>query len=113
QWSLMPQNIEIGGRNLLRNSGEKVSNGNYNIASYDLTDEIKEGEEVTLTIWGSLAATKSYFSAYNSGGSINVTTLTDNGNGTYSRTFKWKIGSSTNTYLNVYAFTNAQTGTST
>ena len=113
QWSLMPQNIEIGGRNLLRNSGEKVSNGNYNIASYDLTDEIKEGEEVTLTIWGSLAATKSYFSAYNSGGSVNVATLTNNGNGTYSRTFKWKIGSSTNTFLNVYAFTNAQTGVST
>ena len=113
QWSLMPQNIEIGGRNLLRNSGEEVSNGNYNIASYDLTDEIKEGEEVTLTIWGSLAATKSYFSAYNSGGSVNVATLTNNGNGTYSRTFKWKIGSSTNTFLNVYAFTNAQTGVST
>ena len=113
QWSLMPQNIEIGGRNLLRNSGEKVSNGNYNIARYDLTDEIKEGEEVTLTIWGSLAATKSYFSAYNSGGSVNVATLTNNGNGTYSRTFKWKIGSSTNTFLNVYAFTNAQTGVST
>ena len=113
QWSLMPQNIEIGGRNLLRNSGEKVSNGNYNIARYNLTDKIKEGEEVTLTIWGSLAATKSYFSAYNSGGSVRVANLTDNGNGTYSSTFKWKIGSSTNTYLNVYAFTNAQTGTST
>ena len=113
QWSLMPQNIEIGGRNLLRNSGEKVSNGNYNISRYDLTDEIKEGEEVTLTIWGSLAATKSSFRAYNSGGSISVAVLKDNGNGTYSSTFKWKIGSSTNTYLNVYAFTNAQTGTST
>ena len=113
QWSLMPQNIEIGGRNLLRNSDKKVSNGNYNIARYDLTDEIKEGEEVTLTIWGSLAATKSSFRAYNSGGSVSVATLTDNGNGTYSSTFKWKIGSSTNTYLNVYAFTNSQTGIST
>ena len=113
KWSLMPQNIEIGGRNLLMNSGEKVSNGEYNIARYDLTDKIKEGEEVTLTIWGSLAKTKSNFVAYNSGDMINLTTLADNGNGTYSRTFKWKIGSSTNTYLSIYAFTNAQTGTST
>lgn len=113
QWSLMPQNIEIGARNLLRNSGEEVSNGTYNIATYDLTDEIKAGEKVTLTIWGSLATTKSHFSAYNSGGSVAVTSLTDNGDGTYSSTFKWQIGSSTNTFLSVYTFTNAQTGTST
>ena len=105
--------IEIGGRNLLRNSGEKVSNGTYNIARYDLTDGIKAGEEVTLTIWGSLATTKTNFRAYNSGGSVQVASLTDNGDGTYSSTFKWAIGSSDNTYLNVYAFTNAQTGTST
>ena len=78
-----------------------------------MTAEIKEDEEVTLTIWGSLATTKTNFRAYNSGGSISVTSLTDNGDGTYSSTFKWKIGSSTNTYLNVYAFTNAQTGIST
>ena len=106
-------NIQIGGRNLLKDSGKSVSNGSYNITRYDLTDKIKENEEVTLTIWGSLAATKSNFRVYNSGGSVFIATLTDNGDGTYSRTFKWRIGSSTNTYLNVYAFTNAQSGTST
>ena len=105
--------LQVGGRNLLRNSGKEVSNGTYNISRYDLTDTIKEGEEVTVTIWGSLAKTKSYFSVYNSGGSVNLITLKDNKDGTYSNTFKWKIGSSTNTYLNVYAFTNAQTGIST
>ena len=78
-----------------------------------MADDIKENEEVTLTIWGSLATTKSNFRAYNSGGSVMVATLTDNGNGTYSSTFKWKIGTSLNTQLYVYAFTNAQTGTST
>src|SRR5699024_1712959 len=104
---------EIGGRNLLKKSGEKVSNGTYNISRYDLTDTIKEGEEVTVTIWGSLAKTKSSFAVYNSGGSVHLAYLTDNGNGTYSNTFKWKIGSSNNTYLNVYAFTSDQTGIST
>ena len=105
--------LQVGGRNLLRNSGKEVSNGNYNISRYDLTDAIKEGEEVTVTIWGSLAKTKSNFAVYNSGGSVHLAYLTDNGNGTYSNTFKWKIGSSNNTYLNVYAFTNSQTGIST
>ena len=76
------KNIEVGGRNLLRNSGVAVSNEDYNIARYDLTDDIKEDEEVTLTIWGSLATTKTNFRAYNSGGSVSVATLTDNGDGT-------------------------------
>ena len=42
--------LNIGGRNLLKNSGVVITNSNYAIASYEVTEDIKIGETVTLTI---------------------------------------------------------------
>ena len=47
--------LNIGGRNLFKNSGVIVSNNKYNIASYQVTENIKLGETVTLTIDGDFA----------------------------------------------------------
>ena len=110
--------LEIGGRNLLMGSGEPVSNEAYNIARYNLTEAPKDGEIMTLTLWGELASTKTQWAIYNSGGNIRLSYLTDLGNGVYQATFSWTsslTGGTTadNSYVNVYAFTNAQTGTST
>ena len=83
-------NIKIGGRNLLRNSGQLISNNNYNIAKYNLTEELREGEQVTLTIKGRLGAGKTVFAAYNSGDLLELSQQFDKGNGIYQNTFTWK-----------------------
>ena len=83
-------NIQVGGRNLLKNSGQKITNNHYNIAVYDLTEEIKEGDIVTLTIKGKLGVGKLVFAAYNSGDFLELSKLFDKGNGIYQNTFVWR-----------------------
>lgn len=87
---LKNDNIKVGGRNLLRNSGEKITNSNYNLAVYKLTEELKDGEQVTLTIKGQLGAGKTAFVPYNSGDRIELSQLLDKGNGIYQNTFVWR-----------------------
>ena len=87
---LKNDNIKVGGRNLLRNSGEKITNSNYNLAVYKLTEELKDGEQVTLTIKGQLGAGKTAFAAYNSGDFLELSKLLDKGNDIYQNTFIWK-----------------------
>ena len=82
-------NIQIGGRNLLKNSRQKITNNNYNIAVYELTEKIEEGEEVTITIKGKLGTGKTAFAVYNSGDFLNLSQLHDKGNGIYQNTFNW------------------------
>lgn len=83
-------NIQIGGRNLLKNSRQKITNNNYNIAIYELTENINEGETVTLTIKGKLGVGKTVFSAYNSGDFVELSQQFDKGNGIYQNTFVWR-----------------------
>ena len=42
--------IQIGGRNLLLNSGVVVTNSNYQVASYQVTEDINMGDTITLSI---------------------------------------------------------------
>ena len=83
-------NIQVGGRNLLRNSGQKITNNYYNIATYRLTEDLKEGDIVTLTIKGNLGLGKTAFAAYNSGDFLELSQLYDKGNGIYQNTFNWR-----------------------
>lgn len=48
-------NIQIGGRNLLLKSGVTVSNKQYEIANWEITEDIDLGETVTFTIEGDFA----------------------------------------------------------
>ena len=82
--------LNIGGRNLLRNSSQKITNNNYNIAAYYLTEDLKEGDIVTLTIKGNLGFGKTAFAPYNSGGQVELGVLEDKGNGIYQNTFVWR-----------------------
>ena len=82
--------LNVGGRNLLRNSSQKITNNNYNIASYYLTTDLKEGETVTITIKGKLGAGKTAFAPYNSGGQVDLGVLEYKGNGIYQNTFVWR-----------------------
>ena len=83
-------NIQVGGKNLLRNSKQRITNSNYNIATYHLTEELRDGDVVTLTIKGHLGAGKLVFAAYNSGDFLELSQLFDKGNGIYQNTFNWR-----------------------
>nr|DAT73331.1 MAG TPA: tail protein [Caudoviricetes sp.] len=97
-------NIHIGGRNLLKNSGIKITNNSYLIATYDITTELKEGETVTATIKGKLGTGKVAFALYNSGNSVEISTLKDVGNGIYQNTFSWRIGVTKNKSLWIWTY---------
>nr|DAO29155.1 MAG TPA: tail protein [Caudoviricetes sp.] len=97
-------NIHIGGRNLLKNSGIKITNNSYLIAAYDITTELKEGETVTATIKGKLGTGKVAFALYNSGNSVEISTLKDVGNGIYQNTFSWRIGVTKNKSLWIWTY---------
>lgn len=90
--------------NLLRNSGRKITNNSYLIATYDITTELKEGETVTATIKGKLGTGKVAFALYNSGDSVEISTLKDVGNGIYQNTFSWRIGVTKNKSLWIWTY---------
>lgn len=111
--------IKLGGRNLLKDSHKSVSNGSYATADYYFGDRPPlENEVVTLQIKGQLASTKTAWQPYNSGASIHIPELKitsanyDSVSGIYTVTGKWRVGSSSNTYLRIYAQPSTQSGTS-
>lgn len=108
--------LPVYGRNLLLGSGKEVSNSTYNIANYWLAEQIPEGTQVTLTIWGELGENKTYFQVYASDGITNQrVTLKkeDFVNGRCNVTWNWITGSSDNTTIRIYAAPGNNTSVST
>ena len=87
--------LPVSGRNLLLGSGKEVSNSNKNIANYWLVEQIPEGTQVTVTVWGDLGEGIEFLRLYNSGGSVALISFNRNHfeNGKTSRTFNWNIKS--------------------
>ena len=111
----------VGGTNYLLDSGREVSNAEYNIANYYFSDGMKPKARETMTarIWGSLGAGKTGFGIWNTNGYNALANLTDNGDGTFSATFEWKlVGSApdyavteqSQTHIQVYALPRTATG---
>lgn len=108
--------LQIGGRNLLLNSGTPVTNSLYNIKNYTLSIPPIIGDQYTITIKGTLGAGKTSFSAYNSGGTVSFGALKRIGTSDlYSLTFTWTNGGRTglDTAVNIYTMTNSVTAQST
>lgn len=107
--------LPVYGRNLLLGSGKEVSNSNYNIANYWLAEQIPNGAQVTLTLWGEIYQDKTDISIYNSGGTVYETKIDKDKiiNGKASVTWNWIVGDSSNTFARVYASPNSITGIST
>lgn len=82
--------LSVGGRNLLRNSGQKITNNHYNIATYRLTEELKVGDLLTITIKGQLGNGKTAFALYDQLGNIEQCALFDKGAGIYQNTFNYR-----------------------
>lgn len=78
------------GENLLRNSSQKITNSYYNIATYRLTEELKIGDLLTITIKGQLGIGKIAFALYDQFGNVEQCALYDRGKGIYQNTFNYK-----------------------
>ena len=107
--------LPVYGRNLLLGSGKEVSNSSYKIADYWLAEQIPDGAQVTLTLWGEIYQDKTDISIYNSGGTVYETKIDKDKiiNGKASVTWNWIVGDSSNTFVRVYASPNSITGIST
>lgn len=108
--------LPVYGRNLLLGSGKEVSNSNYNIANYWLAEQIPNGTQVTLTVWGELGKNKNYFEVFASDGITDQDAdlkKTEFVNGRNSVTWNWKVGSSDNTMIRIYAGPGGSSATST
>lgn len=112
--------LPVYGRNLLLGSGKEVSNSSYKIADYWLAEQIPDGTQVTVTIWGEIGDGKKSFDLFNSGayvGSLAKFIPTDFVNGKAHKTFKWLttlVGhQADNTRLVIFTIPNTVTSTST
>lgn len=110
--------LPVYGRNLLLGSGKEVSNAEYEMANYWLTEQISKGTQVTLTIFGELGDDKEIFTIYNSTGAVGSMaqfSKTDFVNGKASKTFKWitNIGDAVADNSHMVVFSSPKTGTST
>lgn len=112
--------LPVYGRNLLLGSGKEVSGPVFSLASYWLAEQIPDGTEVTVTIWGELGDGKKSFDLFNSGayvGSLAKFLPTDFVNGKAHKTFKWLttlVGhQADNTRLVIFTIPNTVTSTST
>nr|DAL94331.1 MAG TPA: tail collar fiber protein [Caudoviricetes sp.] len=109
--------LPVYGRNLLLGSGKEVSNAEYEMANYWLTEQISKGTQVTLTIFGELGDDKEMFTIYNSTGAVSSMaqfSKTDFVNGKASKTFKWitNIGNAVADNTHMVVFSSPKTGTS-
>lgn len=107
--------LPVYGKNLLLGSGTKVSNSNYILSNYWLSEQIPNGTQVTLTLWGEIYQDKTDISIYNSGGTVYETKIDKDKiiNGKASVTWNWVVGNSSNTFVRVYTSPNSVTGIST
>jgi hypothetical protein len=109
--------LPVYGRNLLLGSGKEVSNAEYEMANYWLTEQISKGTQVTLTIFGELGDDKEMFTIYNSTGAVGSMaqfSKADFVNGKASKTFKWitNIGDAVADNTHMIVFSSPKTGTS-
>ena len=82
--------IQVGGRNYILNSKVNITNSNYDITRFLLSEEPKENEQITFTLKGVLGAGKSDFRLYNKNGYQELCILQDKGNGIYQAIFNWQ-----------------------
>lgn len=109
--------LPVYGGNLLLGSGKEVSNAEYEMTNYWLTEQISKGTQVTLTIFGELGGDKEMFTIYNSTGAVGSMaqfSKTDFVNGKASKTFKWitNIGDAVADNTHMVVFSSPKTGTS-
>ena len=107
----MDKQIKVGGRNLIRNSDKSLSNSDYYVVRYEISDPslMVAGEDYTIRIWGEIdgADYSESIWVYNSGGNTEVASIQKIVNGVWQMTFKWIDDSEKlNSYLNLFRGAN-------
>ncbi|MDG4948437.1 phage tail protein [Actinobacillus equuli subsp. haemolyticus] len=109
--------IKVGGRNLLKNSNARYESNNYS-TRYELSTAPQVGDEIVVTLWGSLGETRSGIGVYNSHGFIELAKLVKVKDGVYQGRGTWKKPMRNNsevtpndTHLNVYFYPNGDKST--
>ena len=105
-------NIDVGGRNLLKDTARSIDTPNYLMVNYLLEAPLNEGVDHVFTLWGELGSDRTTFNIYNSGGSVLLSSLSKVSDGIYQAKFKWKIGSSSNQFVSLYQLVNGATSIS-
>ena len=112
--------LQIGGRNLLRNSSINYT-GNRYLTNFQLAQIPSVGEQVTVTLWGNLATDRQTFGVFNSHGYRELAQLRKIKEGVYKATFRWnnpllnttEKDNSASTHLNIYAYPRSATSDNT
>ena len=111
------ENLELGGRNLIRNSNPNTNDNQY-LHAFDITEAPAFGSDVIVTLWGDLGEGRTDFAVYNSRGFGELARLKKVSDGVYQAKFKWADNTYTgpddklsNTTLNVYAYPSSSTAT--
>ena len=105
----MDKAIKVGGRNLIRDSGRRVSNADYVIAHYFTTtpSEMKHGDVYSIRIWGTIDNEDKRMWINNSGGDVGlVNPVYNESQNVWEGTFEWNDRHPTNpadnTFLRIY-----------
>lgn len=99
--------LEIGGRNLLRMSNVEANETTYVLEDYYFGNvPPNEGETYTLTLKGTLGSDRTGFGIYNSGEDVELGVLSSVGNGLFRSTFDWVMTdtagvAASNTFLRI------------
>ena len=109
------ENLELGGRNLIRNSNPNTTDNRY-LHAFDITEAPAFGSDVIVTLWGDLGEGRTDFAVYNSRGFGELARLKKVSEGVYQAKFKWADNTYTgpedklsNTTLNLYAYPSSST----
>lgn len=110
-FALVNKKLKVGGRNLLLNSDKPLSNKEYNVGRYHISDPslMVAGEYYTIQIWAAIEGADFSESiwVYNSGGNTEVANIQKLDNGVWQETFKWRDDSDkSNSYLNLFRGAN-------
>lgn len=106
--------LAIGARNLVRASNVQVQNSNYLLQTYLLTDNsLKQGEPVTITIWGELGSGREAFLPFNSNGWNLLGTMKKVSDGIYRLTATWDKSKNNPSNDKLLIYHSPETGTGT
>lgn len=103
--------LQIGGRNLIRNSGTPITSSDYG-QRYVITEAPAVGDDVVVTLYGEVGADRTGIGIYNSRGYGEILTLEKVADGVYQGKGKWKLPNggtnegiyADNTHLNLYFY---------
>ena len=110
--STVTSKINVGSRNLLLKSDTVYTNSLYEIATYQMVENMKSSTKYTCTIWGNLASEKTDFSI-SLNGNIQLGQLKKESDGVYSLTFDGIQDASDSSLIYVYANPSSYQNTST